>query len=202
MIKIETFSIARGNPFSVFLFAEKLNSIEAYFFNPFTKEYTSMKYTSIDEKPQLKKINFEAPKKDGFFLCRVNGKPIAKRVGAFFRYVVVSYSKNSIYELPYKLWDWNGEVSKEGILEYIVSGFYFTKFGEKDIILEYNNKKIPLSRPDFRTDYVIIQKSDGNLNSSIGEVILPDVTLPDVSLPNSEIKDVKIEATMPDWEIK
>jgi len=82
------------------------------------------------------------------------------------------------------------------------SGFYFTKFGDKDIILEYNNKKIPLSRPDFRTDYVIIQKRDGSLNSTIGEVTLSDVTLPDVSLPTTEIKDVKIEATMPDWEIK
>ena len=198
-LRVDTTNIARGREFSLYAISNNLQSIEIYAFNYVTKEYTPIDF-EIDSKNQFHIIKGIAPLFNGFLLASVNEVPVIKKIGYVYGIVCVSYKKG--YELPFKMYDVNFNLTKQGKMKHIVSKFFYTEYDKNDIVLEFNNKQIILQKWDFKMQYDIIQVKDGTFNSSIGEVNIGDTTLPEVELPDSNIGDVSIEATMPEYEIK
>jgi len=198
-LRVDTTNLARGRQFSLYALTNEIKSIEVYAFNYLTKEYTPID-VEIDSRTPFHIIKGIAPQFNGFLLATINNVPVIKKIGYVYGYVVVSYKEG--YDLPFKMYDVNYQITKQGKMIPIVSKFFFTQYDKDDIVLEFNNKQIILQKWEFKMEYDIIQTKEGSFSTTIGDVSLGDTTLPDVELPDTSIGDVTIEATLPEYEIK
>jgi len=199
-LRVDTTNIARGREFSLYALTNEIKSIELYAFNSATKEYISIDNYEIDSKSPFNIVKAIAPAFNGFLLATINDVPVIKKIGYVYGVVCVSYKSG--YDLPYKMYNVNYEVTKTGYMANIVSKFFYTTYDKEDIVLEFNNKQIILQKWDFKMRYDIIQKREGSFEADIGNVSLNDVSLPEITLPQTDIGDVSISATMPEYEIK
>lgn len=198
-LRVDTTNIARGRSFSLYALTKKINSIEIYAFNIATREYISID-TEVTGKSPFYIINGIAPEFNGFLLANINGTPVIKKIGYSYGIVCVTYKKG--FNLPYKMYNINYEVTKQGEMKNIVSNFFYETYGKEDIILEFNKRQIILQKWEFKMEYDIIQTKSGSANASIGDVSISSVDIPKIDLPDYKIGDVTIKAEMPDYKIK
>lgn len=199
IVRIENAGLTRGREFSLYAYSNSTPEAKLYGFDPIGERYEEIPFSQVSNG-KFHIFNAVAPRIDGYLLAKVGSQKVIKRIGVpLVTAFVYGYKKG--YTLPYKLFDKEANIIGEGNLKHIVDGFYYTILSDEVMMVEVQKKKIMISKNIAKLNYEVTMKG-GALNSTFESATIEGVELPDVTLPSVELKDVSLDSTLPEVEIK
>ena len=199
IVRIETAGLTRGREFKLFAYSSETPSVELFAYDPVDESIERLSVEIVSRSP-YHIIKSVAPHFDGYLLAKVGRQKIIKRIGTpFLQRFLYGYRPD--YTVPYKLYDENAEVIREGILDEIIDGFYKTPIDDRVMMVEAMGKKFLINKNIAKLNYQVTMRG-GRLGSSLPDVNLNEVALPQVQLDPIELGDVTLDSTLPEVEIK
>jgi len=192
LIRVDTTATQRGQEFDIIVNAPSPPTISLHYFNANTKEV--IKADIMQSKQGNLYINTaKAPFFDGFILATVNNESVVvKKTGSPEPYFVMGYKKG--YTIPFKEYDFSGNLLNSGDLTNIIEGFYYTKTAYNRVINTINNNFI-IKDNSFKLNYNVTMPDTTIKSATIPSVTLSSVTLPSVNVPNVTLPNVTLPST-------
>ncbi|WP_456432676.1 hypothetical protein [Nitratifractor sp.] len=199
VLRIETSGITRGREFSLYAFSDSVPAIEAYAYNPVTREVVPLDCVH-GKYGMLHRFEAVAPHFDGFLMAKIGRQKIVKRIGTPIQIALVVGWKEG-YTAFYKAFDYQGNVIGEGAMDHLVGPFFACSIPDDAVMMEAAGKRFLVNRNISRMNYRITMEG-GELHSSFDPAILGNVDLPDVTFEGAELGDVTLDSTLPNITIE
>jgi len=194
LIRVDTTATQRGQTFDIIVNTSTPPTISLYYFNANTKELTTAQ-TTQSKQGELYINTAKAPFFDGFILATVNGESVVvKKTGNPEPYFVIGYKKG--YKMPYKEYDFSGNLLSSGDLTHITEGFFYIKTAYNRVINALNHNFI-IKDNSFKLNYNVTIPDTTIQDATVPNVTLPNITLSSVTLPSVTLPSV----TLPDTTI-